>query len=66
MLSVECMITWEYNGKTFKTRGLDSDQTIAAIKGTLRMLNILESLMSRNLVPGKEIFQEKPIDQNNE
>lgn len=40
---VECMITWEYNNKTFKTRGLDSDQTIAAIKGTIRMLNLIES-----------------------
>lgn len=39
---VECIITWEFEGKTFKTRGLDSDQTIAAIKSTMRMLNILE------------------------
>jgi len=38
------MITWEYQGKTFKTRGLDSDQTIAAIKGTIRMLNIIEEM----------------------
>ena len=41
---VECVITWDYKGKTLKTRGLDSDQTIAAIKGTIRMLNIIESL----------------------
>ncbi len=40
---VECMITWDYNGKMFKTRGLDCDQTIAAINGTLRMLNIMEA-----------------------
>jgi D-citramalate synthase len=40
---VECAITWEYRGKTFNTRGLDSDQTIAAIKGTIRMLNIIET-----------------------
>jgi len=39
---VECMITWDYNGDTFKTRGLDSDQTVAAIKCTTRMLNIME------------------------
>ena len=45
---VECMITWDYNGKTFRTRGLDSDQTIAAIKGTIRMLNIIESLDEDN------------------
>jgi len=41
---VECAITWEFKGKTFKTRGLDSDQTIAAIKGTIRMLNIIETI----------------------
>lgn len=39
---VESNITWEYEGKTFKTRGLDSDQTVAAIKCTTRMLNIIE------------------------
>jgi len=41
---VECAITWEFKGKTFNTRGLDSDQTIAAIKGTIRMLNIIETI----------------------
>lgn len=41
---VECSITWDFQGKTFKTRGLDSDQTIAAIKGTIRMLNIIETI----------------------
>ncbi|MDZ7604528.1 MAG: alpha-isopropylmalate synthase regulatory domain-containing protein [Cyclobacteriaceae bacterium] len=41
---VESVITWDYKGKTLKTRGLDSDQTVAAIKGTIRMLNIIESL----------------------
>lgn len=40
---VECSITWDFKGKAFKTRGLDSDQTIAAIKGTIRMLNIIET-----------------------
>jgi len=40
---VECTITWDFNGKAFKTKGLDSDQTVAAIKGTLRMLNIIET-----------------------
>jgi D-citramalate synthase len=42
---VECAITWEFQGKTFKTRGLDSDQTVAAIKGTIRMLNVIETLI---------------------
>ncbi len=39
---VQAVITWEYNGKTFRTRGLDADQTDAAIKATIKMLNIIE------------------------
>jgi D-citramalate synthase len=35
----ETIITWRYNGREFKTRGLDSDQTVAAIKATWKMLN---------------------------
>ena len=35
----ETIITWKHNGREFKTRGLDSDQTVAAIKSTLKMLN---------------------------
>ncbi len=38
---VQALITWKM-GKEFKTRGLDSDQTTAAIKATLKMLNIIE------------------------
>ena len=37
----ETIITWEYKGREFKTRGLDSDQTVAAIKATQKMLNLL-------------------------
>lgn len=37
----ETVITWEKEGKTFKTRGLDSDQTVCAIKATEKMLNII-------------------------
>jgi D-citramalate synthase len=41
---VETVITWDMqNGKEFRTRGLDSDQTVAAIKATLKMLNIIEN-----------------------
>lgn len=39
---VETIITWQ-NSREFKTRGLDSDQTVAAIKATLKMLNIVEN-----------------------
>ncbi len=37
----ETIITWNYKGREFKTRGLDSDQTVAAIKATQKMLNLL-------------------------
>jgi D-citramalate synthase len=37
----ETIITWKYNNKEFKTRGLDSDQTVSAIKATQKMLNLL-------------------------
>ena len=40
---VETVITWQYRGVEFKTRGLDPDQTEAAIKATLKMLNMIES-----------------------
>jgi len=37
----ETIISWETNDKIFKTRGLDSDQTVSAIKATQKMLNII-------------------------
>lgn len=37
----ETIITWETEYKTFITRGLDSDQTVCAIKSTQKMLNII-------------------------
>lgn len=40
---VETTIKWEWNGREFKTRGVDSDQTEAAIKATSKMLNIIEN-----------------------
>jgi len=39
---VQTIITWKFNGKIFKTRGLDGDQTVAAIKATVKMLNIID------------------------
>jgi len=38
---VETVITWMGENE-FRTRGLDSDQTAAAIKATMKMLNIIE------------------------
>jgi (R)-citramalate synthase len=37
----ETIITWCLNSREFKTRGLDSDQTVAAIKATQKMLNLI-------------------------
>ena len=39
---VQTVITWEHEGKTLRTRGLDADQTEAAIKATIKMLNLIE------------------------
>ena len=36
----ETIITWQTPTKEFVTRGLDSDQTVSAIKATEKMLNI--------------------------
>jgi D-citramalate synthase len=47
---VETMITWDY-GKIFKTKGLDPDQTVAAMMATEKMLNIIEKF---NQSPTKE------------
>lgn len=37
----ETIITWQNGENEFKTRGLDSDQTVSAIKATEKMLNIV-------------------------
>jgi D-citramalate synthase len=37
----ETIITWKDDHKQFKTRGLDSDQTVSAIKATEKMLNLI-------------------------
>lgn len=47
---VETVVTWDY-GKIFKTKGLDPDQTVAAMMATEKMLNIVESF---NQTPTKE------------
>jgi D-citramalate synthase len=46
---VETVITWDYKGREFKTKGLDADQTESAIKATERMLNIIEGLSEKEL-----------------
>lgn len=39
---VQTVISWNYAGVDFKTRGLDADQTEAAIQATIKMLNKIE------------------------
>lgn len=39
---VQTVITWRNGDKFLRTRGLDADQTEAAIKATIKMLNIVE------------------------
>jgi D-citramalate synthase len=46
---VQTVITWNDNGRVFRTRGLDADQTEAAIKATFKMLNIYENEKSNEL-----------------
>ncbi len=41
---VHTTITWDFHGHMLKTRGLDADQTEAAIQATIKMLNIIENL----------------------
>ena len=44
---VQTVITWNDNGKMIRTRGLDADQTEAAIKATFKMLNIIENDLTK-------------------
>lgn len=39
---VQTIITWRNGDKLLRTRGLDADQTEAAIKATFKMLNMIE------------------------
>ena len=45
---VQTVITWRNGNKLIRTRGLDADQTEAAIKATFRMLNIFEEQYVEN------------------
>ena len=45
---VQTVISWHYNDGLLRTRGLDADQTDAAIKATFKMLNIVENDYIKN------------------
>jgi len=53
----ETIITWQTAKGKFITRGLDSDQTVCAIKATQKMLNIIEGQEQRQPVSYKEILK---------
>jgi D-citramalate synthase len=44
---VQTVITWHYKDGFLRTRGLDADQTEAAIKATFKMLNIVENELTK-------------------
>lgn len=46
---VQTTITWNNDGRLFRTRGLDADQTEAAIQATFKMLNIFEEQSDNQL-----------------
>jgi D-citramalate synthase len=43
---VQTIISWSFGNREFRTRGLDADQTEAAIKATVKMLNMIEDEFS--------------------
>jgi D-citramalate synthase len=51
---VETVITWNHQGREFRTKGLDADQTESAIKATEKMLNIIEK--NENALIGKTLI----------
>ncbi len=46
---VQTVITWRNGDKPLRTRGLDADQTEAAIKATFKMLNIIEETNDKHI-----------------
>ena len=40
---VQTTISWVWEEKSYRTRALDADQTEAAIKATIKMLNLIEN-----------------------
>lgn len=46
---VQTTITWDWEERVYRTRGLDADQTEAAIKATIKMLNLMETEAGKGL-----------------
>lgn len=47
---VEAFISWDNDGTEIRTRGLDADQIEAAIKATVKMLNIIENNFETTII----------------
>lgn len=56
---VQTAISWHYGDRSWRTRGLDADQTEAAIKATLKMLNLFEKDESKKGVTASETLTDK-------
>ena len=54
---VQTCISWSFDGKNFRTRGLDADQMESAIKATFKLLNIIEDLYEQAPERTKEKIQ---------
>ncbi len=54
---VQTVITWENNGNLIRTHAVDADQTEAAIKATIKMLNIIEDEIA---MPYKKPYETHP------
>jgi len=55
---VQTIITWvKPDGKLFRTHGLDADQTEAAIKATIKMLNLIEMPEEEQVINIKKFNQ---------
>jgi D-citramalate synthase len=51
----ECFITWNTGVETLRTRGVHVNQVFAAVKATMRMLNIqMQSLKTSNCEPARQ------------
>jgi (R)-citramalate synthase len=49
---VRCAITWQNDHSLFMTKGVNSDQVMAAIEATEKMLNLIALQQQKNQTPG--------------
>ena len=54
---VQTVISWTFCGKLYRTRGLDADQMEAAVKATMKMLNLMEADYQAGQIPSSPISE---------